>query len=113
MKGALALRKPVLTTSFSSATTNIPTGSWITLLAATSVTKGCSAIEFYNGTSSLLTLASGTAGNEVAFPFTIFPGAASGPVLIPIELQKGVRLALQTADGTTASTGYFGMNLFQ
>ena len=111
MKGALAIRKPVATLVLSMSSTNIVSGAWTELIHAIAAGKGCSAFEVFNGGSSIISIATGASGSEVAIPYSILPGGSS--ILIPVEIPKGVRLSAETADGTTANSGYLVINFFQ
>ena len=109
MKGAGALRKPVQTTTLNMTNTNVPTGSWTTLLAKASNNVGCSAIEVFAPDGSVLQIATGDAGSEKALPYTILPGGSN--LMLPMEIPAGVRISLQAID-TGVTAGYFVLNQF-
>jgi hypothetical protein len=108
MKGAVAIRRPVQTVQLSFASTNVTTGAWVQLIA--SLAQACSAIEVFNGSPAMIKIAQGSAGNEVAVPYTILPGGS--PSVLPIELSSLARISLETVD-QTANTGYIVINFFQ
>jgi hypothetical protein len=109
MKAGLAIRKPVQTVYLNMASTNVPTGSWTTLLAALSNLVACSAVEIFCPAGSTVQIATGAAGHEVAIPYTIPPGGTSCPIVM--EIAAKVRISLQAVD-TSITSGYFILNMY-
>lgn len=110
MKNAIALRKPNQTTTLDMNGTNIPTGSYVTLLAKTLNAHPCSAIEIFNPSGSPMIIAYGDAGSEVVIPYTILPGGTTG--LLAAEIPRGSRIALKAYDAAVTS-GRFILNQFE
>lgn len=104
------LSKPVGTCGFlNTATTNVTTSAWVTLVAATG--SASSAIAITNGGTSPLQLATGAASSEVNTGIIIPPSTSVG-VFYPINLGKTVRLSLE-ALGANQSSGYVTICFFQ
>ncbi len=107
MKGALALRRCIQTTSLDTSSTNIGTSAWVQLIAA--LTYGASAVEVINNSGQPLQIAMGGAGSEVAIAYTVPPGGSPG--LIPAEFLAGARISAKSI-GATISSGYVLLNFF-
>lgn len=113
MKGALALRNPVVQAAaavLDTTGTNITSAAYVTLLTKANHTKACSAIMVTNGGSQPLQLASGDAGSEVDTGIVIPPGGQG--YMIPVELAKSTRLSLKSL-GATQSSGIVTTTFFQ
>lgn len=109
MKTAIALRRATATVTLLMSTTNVPTGSWTTLLAKASNKSACSGLEIFNPSGSPMQIATGDAGSEVALPYTILPGGTTG--FLAIEIPGGVRISLQALDASVTA-GRFILNQF-
>ena len=109
MSSYILARKPVEKISINTGVTNITTGAWVQLSAAT--TKPLSFMEVYNATTKILVLATGVPGSEVELPIYIYPGI--GSQIIPIDqiIPKGSRISAKAVDAN-ATTGYLLLNLF-
>lgn len=102
MKGAIALRNPVgAPAALDTSSTNVTSSAYVQLIAALSMTSGCSAIALHNPGAQPLKLAKGGSGSEVDTGIVLPVGAA---IIIPIELAKNTRLSLKSMGGTQ-STG--------
>lgn len=103
------IRKPVLSASLNVATGQNPvaTNAYTEFLA--SLSEPVSAVEIWNSSGKILTLALGAAGQEVDQEYTILPGGTVEA--LPIPIAKGSRIALKAVDATT-TTGYIIMNFF-
>ena len=84
----------------------VDNSAWVQIVSSTP--KPCSAAEVYNGSNSLLMLAVGSPGSEVAIPYTVLPGRT---VLIPFEVSKGQRISAKAATATVSNTDYLALNL--
>lgn len=101
----LIVRKVVGFTSLLTSSTNITTSAYVQLVAK--LVGTVEAIQFYNGTSSTLALASGASGSEVN-QVLLGPGLSD---IIPVEtlFPKGSRMSI-TAIDANASTGNVAIN---
>jgi len=108
MKGAIAIRKPVLSVVKDYSVTPVVAGAWLEVHAA--LPYACSVAEIFDNGGVPLRIATGAAGSEVALPYTLPPGNIVR--MIPIEIPAGVRLAISPI-GTNLSDGDFIINLFQ
>lgn len=102
-------RKPVEKIAINTGVTNITTGAWVQLTAAT--TKPLSFMEVYNATTKILVLAIGAAASEVELPIYIYPGIGSQIVPIDQIIPKGSRVSAKAVDAN-ATTGYLLLNMF-
>jgi hypothetical protein len=112
MKGAIALRKPVVQAAaavLDTSVTNITNAAYVQLVTAANMTKPASAVLVTNSGAQPIQFATGAAGVEADSGVVIPPGG--GQVLIPIEILKGVRLALKSLGGTQ-STGIITVTFF-
>lgn len=113
MKGALALRNPVVqgaSAVLDTSGTNVANNAFAQLITAANRKGACSAIIVTNGGSQPLQLAQGGAGSEADTGVIIPPSA--GQLLIPVELKAGVRLSLKSL-GSTQSSGVVTVSFFQ
>jgi hypothetical protein len=101
------VRKPVAKLLLDMGATNVTTGAWTQITAA--IGAPVSSIQIFNGSGSVLKIATGGAGNEVAMNFYIIPGTVS-PV-IPVEIAKNSRISVQAAD-VDAVDGSLVLNCF-
>lgn len=76
---------------------------------SSSLPAAAAAIEIFNSTGRVLILATGAAASETDTDYRIPPGGTTG--LIPLNLAKGVRVALKAVDAD-ATSGMVLMNLF-
>lgn len=102
-------RKPVEKFSLSTSVTNVTTGAWVQLSAAT--TKPASFMEVFNQTTKILILAVGAPGSEVELPLFVYPGISSQIVPFDSMIPKGSRLSVRAVDAT-ANTGYLLLNMY-
>ena len=109
MSAYVAGRKPVEKIGLNTGVTNITTGAWVQLTAAT--TKSGSFLDIYNATTKILLLAIGEVGSEVELPVYVYPGISSQ--LIPLDqvIPKGTRISAKALDAN-ATTGYLLLNMF-
>lgn len=105
MRGLLA-RVPVLTVRYNAATP-ITTSAWAQISAA--LGKPASAVEIFNGSGSILQIAKGALGAEVAFPYTVPPGTLT--TVLPFEFQNLSRITMKAVDQDTTE-GYIILNFF-
>lgn len=96
MKGVVAVRKVNGGGKLDSAIVNIA-NAYITVAV---LTQACSAIIVGNSGANALTLAVGTAGNEVDTIIVIPPGVSS---LMPMEFAKGSTLRVKNASALAAN----------
>lgn len=87
-------------------TTNVTTGAWVQLTAAT--TDVVSTAEIFDSSGQVMQLATGAAGSEVAIPLYVTPG---GNGQIRLLIGKGVRLSVRAVTAT-ASVGELDINLY-
>jgi len=101
----LLARKVVGFASLLTGTTNITTAAYVQLVA--SLPGTIEAIQFYNGSTSTLALASGASGSETN-EVLLGPGLSD---IIPVEtlFPKGSRMSVIAVD-TTASAGTLAIN---
>jgi hypothetical protein len=99
-------RPPVAKILLDYSSTSVGSGSWVEI--EDSLAASCTAVELFNGSGAILKIATGANGSEVEKDYYILPGGSS--VVVPLSFSKGQRITLKTADGTTASTGFFAMN---
>lgn len=105
-QSALAF-KPVANYNHDYSGTNVTTGAWVEVIAATD--KPCNAIEIFDSSGSILEIALGAAASEVALPYYILPGGSV--LLLPFEIPKGSRVSLKALDAD-ATAGFFILNTF-
>lgn len=106
MRNLLA-RNPVATLVVDTASVNVTTAAWATLLAA--LLKGFDAMEVVNMSAQPLSIALGAAASEVAIPYTVPAGGSSG--IMPYNGPKGARLSAK-AIGADVTSGYVIFNFF-
>lgn len=107
MRG-IAAYKPVYTYALNFGATTVDNSAYVTLAAA--VAKPCSAVEIFNPSGATLIIAAGAASSEVPYPYYILPGGSS--IFLPMEIAAGVRLSLKALTSTSATNGYFVLNMF-
>lgn len=102
----LLVKKVTGIISLVTSSTNITTSAYVQLSA--SLANTVEAIQYYNGSTSTLVLAVGSAGNEVD-KVLVGPGLS---VVIPTEgiWPKGTRMSVKAIDAT-ASSGVLAINL--
>lgn len=99
--------KPVETNRIHCASVSISASVWTTLVAV--MKQPASAIEIFNTSGSILQLAIGSAGNEVAIPYYVLPTSAR--VVIAFEIPGGARLSAKSIDAVP-TTGDLILNSF-
>lgn len=109
MSSYILARKPVEKLKLNTGVTNITTGAWVQISAATA--KSCSFLDIYNPTTKILVLAIGSVGAEVELPFYIYPGVSSQLIPLDMAIPKGSRLSAKAVDADAVS-GYLLLNLF-
>lgn len=87
-------------------TTNVTSSAWVQLVA--SMPFACSSILIQNSGSSVLQMALGGSGAEVAIGLFV----PSQAWLLPVQFGKGQRVSLKSM-GATQSTGTVSMTCFQ
>lgn len=109
--GAIGVRGPVpvIPTILDTSGTNVTSGAWVTFLAAASNLYACSAIQIHNTGAQPIKMGKGAAASEVETGI-LFPIGVS--VLLPVQLPKGVRLAVRSM-GSTQSSGFLTMSCLQ
>jgi hypothetical protein len=102
-------RKPVDRIALDTGSTNITTSAWVQLYAATA--QPCSFLDIFNETTSIIQIAVGGVGSEVALPFYIYGGNL--PQFVPVDflIPKGSRISAKAIDAN-ATTGYLIINMF-
>lgn len=94
--------------SINTGSTNITTSTWVQLSASTPITV--STIVIANGTTSIMKVAFGASGSEVAYV------SVGGSSTLQIKLGKlypaATRISLETVDAT-ASSGWVTVSLLQ
>ncbi len=94
--------------NLSASSTNIPTASYVQLVASTSI--NCSRIFVVNTTASIVKVAYGASGSETDL-VSILPSGQAFIDLASINiLPLGTRIALE-AVGSAATTGYVSVSL--
>lgn len=88
------------------ASTNVTTGAWVELVAATSA--DITEIEIFDSSGRLLELGVGAAAAETR-KILVIPG---GNGLIPIDIPSGTRLSLRAVDAN-ATAGFIACNLWE
>lgn len=86
--------------------TNVTTGAWVEILAATA--DDVTEIEIFDSSGSLLELGVGAVGSE-ARKVLVIPG---GNGRIPIDIASGTRLSLRAVD-VGATVGFFAANVYK
>lgn len=112
MKGALALRKPIVQGAaavIDTSSTNIANNAYTQLLTAAQMLKAVSAIVVTNSGSQPLQLARGAAAAETDTGIIIPPGG--GQLELPVELVAGVRLSLKSL-GAAQTSGIVTVSFF-
>ena len=84
-----------------------PLSAWTTLIATTS--QPACGIEIASTAGSSIMIAIGSAGQEVAIPYTIPSGGS--PILLPVSIPKGVRVSIQPL-GVAPLDGELILNFF-
>lgn len=87
---------------------NVTTAAWVQLDSA--LNADTSMIEIFDSSGSVLQLAVGASGAEVAIPYYIVPGGA--PTRLPFILPQGARLSVKAIDAN-ATTGQLILNLMR
>lgn len=105
VRGPVPLAPVVLDTS----STNVTNAAWVTFLAAASMTYACSAIQIHNTGAQPIKMGKGAAASEVETGI-LFPIGVS--ILLPVQLPKGVRLAVRSM-GSTQSSGLLTFSCLQ
>lgn len=112
MKGALALRNPVVQGAaavLDTSATNVTSGAYVQILTAANMKKACSGIIVTNSGAQPLALGKGAAASEVNTGVVIPPGG--GQVIIPIEIAAATRLSVESL-GSTQATGIVTISFF-
>lgn len=109
--GAIGVRGPVpiAPVVLDTAGTNVTSAAWVTFVAAASMTYACSAIQIHNTGAQPIKMGKGAAASEVETGI-LFPVGVS--VLLPVQLPKGVRLAVRSM-GSTQSSGLLTFSCLQ
>lgn len=89
--------------------TNVTSAAWVQFTTAASRLYACSAVQVHNTGAQPIKLGQGAAAAEVDTGL-IFPIGVS--ILIPMELSKGVRLAVRSM-GSTQSSGLLTFSCLQ
>lgn len=100
MSCACETRKPIQTVVIDLSVTAITSAAWVQLLAA--LTYAATKVEIFNGCSSAFSLGVGSAGNEVALPYTVLPGGTAGAVSLSKLFPAGARITAKSIGGTPA-----------
>lgn len=109
-RGEIGIRGPVgVPVVLDTTGTNVTSAAWVTFLAAASMLAACSAVQVHNTGSQPIKLGAGAAAAEVDTGL-LFPIGVS--ILVPIELKKGVRLAVRSM-GATQSSGFLTFSCLQ
>lgn len=106
----LLARKPILSASVANAnaTTNIPTGSWLQLIA--SLSNAADAVSVFNSGAAPVQIGIGAAGLEKVL---LIVGVNESTSILPAEIPKGSRISAQVIGATANSTGFTSLNFFQ
>jgi hypothetical protein len=107
MSSYLLARKVVGKLALDIANNNVATNAYKQITAATTV--ALSFLDIYNGSTKILILAIGGAGNEVDLAY-IYPGISSQVLPFDSMIPKGTRVSVKALDAN-ATTGYLVMNL--
>lgn len=100
-------KNPVNTVNMDFASQNVTTSAWTVVSSA--LTRSASAVQFFNGSGSLLQIAVGATGSEVLIPWTIPPGGSD--LVLDIPFSHGQQIQLKAID-FLADSGYFSANFF-
>jgi hypothetical protein len=96
---------PVATSILSYSSTNVTTSAWVQVTA--SLPANISHIEVFDSSGQTMQLGTGLSGQEVALPFTNFPGGISSNV----NLYYQSRIVIEAISGT-ASSGTLIINYY-
>lgn len=109
--GAIGVRGPVplAPVILDTSSTNVTNAAWVTFVAAASMTYACSAIQIHNTGAQPIKMGKGAAASEVETGI-LFPIGVS--ILLPVQLPKGVRLAVRSM-GSTQSSGLLTFSCLQ
>jgi hypothetical protein len=103
----LVQRPPVGTIRLNFEDTNVTTGAWVEI--EDSLGFATNGVELFNGSGSILKIATGANGSESELPYSILPGGSA--VILGFNFAKGVRLSVRAVD-QTADAGYLILNFF-
>lgn len=97
---------PVKSIVWNATTSPLLASAWTEVLAALALSA--SHFEVYNGSTTPIAIATGSANNEEALPFTIMGG---GTGLVKQAINAGSRISLKPID-SNISDGFVVINLF-
>ena len=100
-------RPPVHRVLLDYSSTNVTSAAWVEV--EDSLPAPANGVELFNGSGSILELAKGASGSEVAVQYYILPGGSS--IFLPLSFAKLTRLAVKAVD-LTADNGHLVMNFF-
>lgn len=108
MSRALLARYPVDHLFVDFAAHNIAIGTWFQIIAA--MGKPISAVQFYNGSGSIIKISVGAIGSESSeeIPYYIPPGQSE---VIAMEVSRGLPISITAVDAAITD-GSFVMNCF-
>lgn len=106
----LLARKPIIGAALANAnaTTNIPTGSWLQLVAA--MPSAACAMSVFNSGAAPVQIGIGGAGVEKVL---MIVGINESQHIVPAEIPKGSRLSAQVVGAAANSTGFTTLNFYQ
>lgn len=90
------------------ATTNIPTGSWLQLLAA--LGSAADAISVFNSGAAPVQIGIGGAGAEKVL---LIVGVNESISIVPAEIPKNSRISAQVVGAAANSTGFLTINFWE
>lgn len=98
---------PVKSIVWNATTSPLSFAAWTEILAALEYPS--SHLEVYNGSTTPIQVAVGSAGNEEALPYTIMGGGTQG--LVKQRIDASSRITLKPVD-TNIADGFIVINLF-
>ncbi len=103
----MSQKVPVKSIVWNATTSPLLASAWAEVLS--SLGFSASHFEVYNGSTTPIQIATGSAGNEQALPFTIMGGGTNGPVKQAIGAAS--RISLKPVD-SNISDGFIVINFF-